>query len=469
MLTPTKYIIIDRYFSPMRPLSKKITFYSIITLALVVLIVFIIIVATSSSEVGYDGGNQVDEILPVTVVDFQDPYEFNKEGYEPSIAVDSTGALFYTAHKNLDDKGSWDYLASWFFVSTDNGMSWNSPTDPFPRGALWQTYLGDEGDIGVDAQDNVYFVDTYLIDNHIHVWADQGQFQYSVRVQKTTGLDDRPWIAAQGNGIVHYLGNNAVEVNGGRYWYYRSTNGARSFSLAEPVPGNGWAHLDSERNGDHVYVVSESNTGADADILMYVSDDRGVTWNWNDPIYIGHRNGTGRQYPIVSTQDGGAVWVLWNDAENGVENGTRIFVARSMDFGRTWDSWEITPFKGFIDYPTINTGPDGSVAVAFYASRDLPISDDSEWYLYGGMDLYSTLQDPNINFTIADPTPCYIGTDLHALHDFFEIAISPDMALNIGYQYYIGPDNGRSDLYFVRGEWGKQEMPVPEEEIVEET
>ena len=58
--------------------------------------------------------------IPPVYVTFDDPYVFNKEGYEPSIAVDSTGALYYTAHKNLDDKSSWDYLASWFFISTNN-------------------------------------------------------------------------------------------------------------------------------------------------------------------------------------------------------------------------------------------------------------------------------------------------------------------------------------------------------------
>ncbi|MBN1390307.1 MAG: exo-alpha-sialidase [Candidatus Thermoplasmatota archaeon] len=442
--------------------TRRVAAFSIATLVTVLIIVVIMIFANSSSKVDLGGSNSDEEVEPLKVVDFQDPYVFNKEGYEPGIAMDSTGAMYYTAHKNLDDKTSWDYLASWFFVSTDDGMTWSSPTDPFPRGTLWQTYLGDEGDIAVDASDNVYFVDTYLIDNHIHVWADQGQYQYSVRVQKTSGLDDRPWITAQGNNIVHYLGNNAVEVNGGRYWYYRSTNGARTFSRPEPVPGNGWAHIDCERNGDHVYVVSESDTGADADILMYVSNDMGVNWNWDDPILIGHRDGPGREYPIVSAQDGGVVWVLWNDAENGVENGTRIFIGRSLDFGQTWMTWEITPFQAFIDYPTINTGPDGSVAVAFYASRDLPITPESEWYIYGGMDLFSSIHDPDINFTIADPTPCYVGDDLHALHDFFEIVIGQDKALNIAYQYYVGPENGRSDLYFVRGVWGKIVMPPDE-------
>jgi hypothetical protein len=435
--------------------------FSIFTVAAVIAIVLIVVFANSNPKVDVgDQGSYEEEPEPV-YLDFDTPYVFNKQGYEPGIAVDSTGALYYTAHKNLDDKSSWDYLASWFFVSTDNGKTWDSPSEPFPRGTLWQTYLGDEGDIAVDGRDNVYFCDTYLIDNHIHVWSDQGQYQYSVRVQKTTGLDDRPWITAQNNGIVHYLGNNAVEVNGGRYWYYRSTNGARTFSLAEPVPGNGWAHIDCERNGEHVYVVSESNTGADADIRMYVSDDEGMTWNWNDPIIVGHRDGPGRQYPIVTALDGGEVWVLWNDAENGVENGTKIFVGRSNDYGMTWDTWNITPFQAFIDYPTINVGPDGALGVAFYATTNLPVSSDSEWYVYGAMDLRASDQDPNLNFSRADPDPVYVGDDLHALHDFFEIVISPDMALNIAYQYYVGPENGHSDMYFVRGTWPEEERSLP--------
>jgi hypothetical protein len=405
---------------------------------------------TSGKYKPEDGGGAGVEIPPLNVT-WEPVYAFNKEGYEPSIAVDSTGALYYTAHKNLDDKSSWDYLASWFLISTDNGQTWKSPDEPFPTGRVWQTYLGDEGDIAVDAQDNVYFVDTYLLDNHIHVWADQGEWQYSVRIQKTTGLDDRPWIAAHGDSIVHYLGNNAVEVQGGRYWYYRSTNGARTFTAGDPVPGNGWAHIDAERYGDHVYIISESAVGREADILLYVSDDQGATWDWNNPVKIGHRDGPGRQYPIVSAAEDGLVWALWNDATNGVENGTKVFVGRSTDYGQTWEYWNITPFQAFMDYPTINGGPDGSVGVAFYATTTLPVSSDSEWYLYGALQLNASSGDLDLNFSIADPTPCYVGDNLHALHDFFEIVISPDMALNIGYQYYIGPENGHSDMYFVRG------------------
>ncbi len=418
-----------------------------------VIVIIILIMGQMFNPTGYDSRPWSDEDLgpPPLNVTWGDVVALNIEGYEPSISSDSKGAMYITGHKNLDERDTWDYLASWFVMSKDNGKTWYPPTDPFPRGAIWQTYLGDEGDIAVDANDNVYYVDTYLLDNHIHVWADQGQYQYSVRIQKTTGLDDRPWITAQGNNIVHYLGNNGVEVNGGRYWYYRSTNGARTFTAGESVPGNGWGHLDAERNGDHVYIISESKIGGDADIRVYISDDQGATWDFNNPVVVGHRDGPGRQYPIITVGANGDVWCLWNDATDGVDEGTRVFVGRSTDYGRTWDTWNITPFKGFLDYPTINAGPDGSIAVSFYATKDLPVSDDSEWYIYGALALNAGSGNLSLNFSIADPTPVYVGANLHALHDFYEIVITPDMALNLAYQYYVGPGNGDSMLYFVRG------------------
>jgi hypothetical protein len=381
-----------------------------------------------------------------------DQLDLNAVGYEPGIAADSTGALFITAHKNLDVKSSWPYLASWFLMSTDNGQTWKSPNQPPVVGNYWKTFLGDEGDIGVDASDYVYFIDTYLIDNHIHIFKNQGVWDHSVRIQKSSGLDDRPWIAAQGSGILHYLGNNGQVVAGGRYWYYRSANQGLTWTKGDPVPGNGWAHIDAERNGDHVYVVDESDTGAPADIRVWVSENRGQTWDWSNPVIIAHRDGPGREYPTVTSGEGGLVYVLWNDATDGETNGTRIFAAVSDDFGKTWNTTEITPFRGFIDYPSINAGPDGRLAVAFYGTTDLPVSDNSTWYLYGAMARHAPFGQISLNFSRASEEPLYTGSDLHALHDFFEIVITPDGALNIGFQHYVGPCNGCSELYFIRGE-----------------
>jgi len=120
---------------------KGVLGISIVSAGVVLFIIFILINAVSrrpsSSD---DGDDEGPEPEPVTV-QFGEPYAFNKQGYEPGIASDSTGALFYTAHKNLDDKGSWDYLASWFFVSTDGGATWESPSQPRLRGNLWNPSL----------------------------------------------------------------------------------------------------------------------------------------------------------------------------------------------------------------------------------------------------------------------------------------------------------------------------------------
>jgi len=423
------------------------------------------------------------------------PYNFGKQGYEPSLVVDSKGYMYYTGHKNMDDKTSWDYLASWFFVGSPDGKSWKSPDQPTVRGHLWKTYTGDEGDIAIDGNDRVYFVDTYLVDNHLHVWDSPGVWQYSLRIQKTTGLDDRPWIAAQGSSICHYLGNNAVEVNGGRYWYYRSTTGGRLWSGATPVPGNGWAHIDAETLGTNAYIISEGDVGVPADILVYKTSDSGVTWNFDNPAVVGYRDGPGSISGIaangenvwISAGGNGAVWCLWS-CTYGVESHSRLFVGYSLDNGENWNSSEITPWDGYFLYPTMDVGDDGSVAVAFYATDSVPVTDQSEWHLYAGMlrpdspyhpanpgfdAQVGQMQDylryranhssneSNItaalnntvffNFTKGEEAPCTTGSNLHDLHDFFEIALGPDGYLNVAYQHYIGPANGHSELYFVRG------------------
>jgi hypothetical protein len=427
---------------------------------------------------------------------WNDFYQFGKQGYEPGLVVDSKGYMYYTAHKNLDDKTSWQYLASWFFVAGPDGTGWKSPDQPPIRGEKWKTEQGDEGDIGVDANDRIYFVDTYLKttgDNHIHVFDDPGVWQYSVRVQKTNGRDDRPWITAQGSGILNYLGNNGVSINGGREWYYRSTDGGHLFTLGTPVPGNGWGHIDDERKGTHVYIISESDTEVPADIRVYASSDSGATWNFNAPVVVAHRDGPGSVpgiadgFPVwICAGPDGAVWCIWSDTE-GVDTHNHIFVGYSFDYGQSWNTTEITPWNGYFLYPTLNVGEDGTVAVAFYATESVPVTDQSEWHIYAAMirpdspfhptnpgyeaqvnatqqalrnEAKRSLNATNItnqnstlffNFTRGEQGPVDVGSNLHDLHDFIEIAVGPDGYLNVAYQHYIGPANGHSELYFVRG------------------
>ena len=213
-------------------------------------------------------------------------------GYEPSLSIDSKGNMQITAHKDLRWGGegtpfgpilggptdswyacedgamtSWDYWASWFWVSTDNGTTWDHADqfEPTPGNLLNSAVgsvtggasecLGDEGDIAVDNEDVVYYLDTTLEDNWWHRFTEGGDSYEMGNVcqrMNTMAADDRPWVAAQGDGIIHYLGNSGAtppECTGdnGRYWYYHSEDGGNTFSQCFAMPG-GWSTISSENN-----------------------------------------------------------------------------------------------------------------------------------------------------------------------------------------------------------------------------
>lgn len=414
-------------------------------------------------------------------------------GYEPTIAVDTEGNLYYTAHKDLRWAGpnggliaggsplllacqpggdtSWDYYASWFFVSQDGGTTWGPAPDwgAVDYGAL---YGGDEGDIGIDNNQQVYFVDTTLEDNWLHVWENGGSdYRDPATRLNSAAADDRPWVTAQGDGVVHYLGNSGTAIpcsNGnGRYWYYRSTDAGLTFSQCYTFPG-GWTHIDAERDGPHTYVVQEVDDSGSGDIQVRVNDQEGALNAWSEPLIIGPREANPPEgFPWIATgpaSNEGLVAAVWADAYGGRLGPWSVNLAVSWDYGINWTHWDITPFNGIFEYPNVYVGANNTVAVAFYGLEG-EYEAGNEWHLYAAM-----VQDPEpgtpFDFTVADPHPLHTvndfevaNQDVHALHDFFEIAIDPnDLSLNIAYQYNIDTHPFETNeeqryLMYVKGEY----------------
>ena len=446
-------------------------------------------------------------------------YETFAVGYEPSLAITDDGSMFITAHKDLrwggrtnpfapllggdlgpwyacslGDETTWDYWASWFWTSTDNGVSWSHADgfDSTPGNSFGANYaaggsecLGDEGDIGVDAENTVYYLDTTLEDNWWHVLNDNGSSLRDSPCTRTNTVagDDRPWVTAQADGIVHYLGNSGAsppECSGdvGRYWYYHSENGGNSFSQCYAMPG-GWTTIAAQKTGPYVFVAQEDADTASGFVQIRISDNYGrgtgplpSDGSWQDPINLGPRNGNCPEgYPVVAANNFGTVAVVWSNCPSGGTSAWQTMFTISYDNGSTWEeAWNITPFeRGLALYPFIAISESNVVSIAFYGlDLDQGGSTDGytagkKWFLYGGA-LQTPMQNDTFSFTRADPLPLHTVTDAeatsgdtHPLHDFFETVISPDGSwMGIAYQVNIGQhpfEEGEEQRYikFVSG------------------
>ena len=425
-------------------------------------------------------------------------------GYEPSLSIDSKGNMQITAHKdlrwggegnpfapiiggNLDswyacEDGSmttWDYWASWFWISTDNGATWvhGDQFEPTPGNLLNSAAgsvtggasecLGDEGDIAVDNEDVVYYLDTTLEDNWWHRFTEGGEsYEMGSVCQRMNTLagDDRPWVAAQGDGIIHYLGNSGAtppECTGdnGRYWYYHSEDGGNTFSQCFAMPG-GWSTISTENAGSYVYVAQENADTNSGTVQIRISDDYGrgtgpgpSDGSWAQPVDIGPRNGNCPEgYPVVNNNEEGTVAVVWADCPNGDLGAWDMLMAISYDRGETWEeSWSIAPdwgdSGGLTMYPFVSISENDLVSVSWYGVEygDDGYTEGDEWYLQVGA-IYEPSSGDEFQWQIADPIPLHVVTayeetngDVHALHDFFETVHSPDADwIGIAYQQNVG-------------------------------
>ena len=299
----------------------------------------------------------------------------------------------------------------------------------------------------------------------------------------TMAADDRPWVAAQGDGIIHYLGNSGAappecSLDSGRYWYYHSENGGNSFSQCYSMPG-GWSTISSQKHGPYVFVAQEDADSNSGTVQIRISDDYGrgtgpgpSDGTWAAPVDLGPRFGNCPEgYPVVNNNEAGTVAVVWGDCPNGGTGPWALRVAVSYDNGTNWSSWNATPFeRGINMYPFVSISEDNIISIAFYGldfaqngSED-GYTTGKEWLLYAGA-LREPQENDTWNFEVADPIPLHTVTqyeedngDVHALHDFFETVISPDGDwIGIAYQQNIGQhpfEENEEQRYikFVRGD-----------------
>jgi hypothetical protein len=120
---------------------------------------------------------------------------------------------------------------SWDWVSTDGGLTFHDLPGLTPA-SLEQHEFGDEGDMALDDNFYLYFVDTNVTDNTITRWTVTGP---NIRFDLTRPLIPTFQPAAHGVGHVFYFGNEGDKTTyplgqgsgtgfgPGRYTVYQSS------------------------------------------------------------------------------------------------------------------------------------------------------------------------------------------------------------------------------------------------------
>ncbi|MGH2673103.1 MAG: hypothetical protein ACRDHC_09010 [Actinomycetota bacterium] len=288
-------------------------------------------------------------------------------GYEPGIETDSLGTIYVMAHKRslvAEGSGTNTRTASWLWRSIDGGLTFQDMAGL--SGATNLAYAL-EGDGAVDARDRFYYVDTWAADNHFSRWSARGATldMWRPLVPSFEPVDDRPWVAAHGDGYVYYFGNLGVGSPArDRLFVHRSTDAGETFdpegfSFANSL----WGFLDADPNSPYVYAfMDETNTDQ---VVTWVSPDLGQSWTRHPVASVdpeGAASEVGFPSIAVSPVDG-TVYTAWDDVD-------QIYLGESRDHGQTWTVHDITPFPGHFAHPWPTVGPTGDVGLVFDADPE---------------------------------------------------------------------------------------------------
>lgn len=292
-------------------------------------------------------------------------------GYEPGVLADRFGGVWVFAHKgNEGDVLSPDAQAadgvrgsSWVWWSSNGVHFADAPGGPVGAAPVpSELVFGDENAVDEDNAGHVYAVDTDLTDASITRWHVGRANQppafdfYRPVIPAGEAYDDRPWVAAHGNGVVMFMGNTweqdaypgnpASSSARGAAIVHMSYDGGMTFDpVGVPLDGSGWCRPAADhRPGSHVfYAICTTNSsavrlaGLDLSSHMlysYVSTDDGRTWHRYGirPYTTGNPNAS--NWPSVAVAPNGTVYAAYVDQANG--GAPSLWLFRSTNLGRTW-------------------------------------------------------------------------------------------------------------------------------------
>jgi len=290
-------------------------------------------------------------------------------GYEPDIALSSTGETIYVAFAD-------DYVGIDFAKSTNDGASFNLK-DQVSTG-------GEDAAVAAYGENNVYVV-WYEDYNVYYARSTNGgdSFETAVPVSDAGGMlnpCENPDIAVDSNGVIYVVWDYdtgtdyTISID-------KSTNGTtfdtdvRVDDDTVTVVKNPSIAIDSSNNilvawqgGDHVYFANSTNDGATFSTPVPVDDS---TIGAYDPSIV------------VDPMDSSKIHVAWKDLR---DDGGDIYVATSSDGGANFDTGVKVNDDGTDtaqQFPCMAVNSTGAVFVVWQDGRNYASGSDYDVYLAG--------------------------------------------------------------------------------------
>ena len=390
-------------------------------------------------------------------LEFAAPVKLNTKGwgFEPTIDSDRLGNLYVTAHK-ASATNEEARLSSFIWHSSDHGATWSEMPSPLQ---MHDELFSFEGDTALDANDRLYYVDTYGPDLWFSTWASGPAWERTVPLVTPSLLDDRPWLAAHGDGIVYLMTTDVATharaedglaaTPGSTSWaitpvLWRSIDGGETWTQLRAFNGAHYCGLGASPLDDVTVTVVCADFKA---LRAYESTDRGTTWR-SSTVH----SYAGNPAPMLSVAFDGA-GVAYTAFLDVVSSGNKVYVARTSGSG--WSVDDVTPFTGSFREVWVTAGAASSVGIGFYGSSDLALSPSSEWHVYGGLSADASSSDPTWSIARVDPNVVIHGPI--APPDFMQVTMDPSGTLFVAYSRettsdlaHAPPPNFDHDIYVAR-------------------
>ena len=387
---------------------------------------------------------------------FAAPVLVGTGGSEPGIVQSPDGNLFIDAPDGLLANGT---SPSFVFRSNAQGLSWTL-TAP---GARSNNPGGGDSQLAVDPSTGTLSMIALWLGSSTASVSTNDANSWTSQPVGGQPVQDRPWIAAAGGGIV-YEATHAIPAG---IVVSKSTDSGLAYgpgvvaaTAADQTgcvcpPGNVIAQGGGGLLGsnDKVGVIYATSTGG---VNFAHSSNGGTSWT-NTPVQGPTNDTTDSAFPVVANAGGGHLYATWLN-----ETGTASVIAfsSSSDWGSTWSAPTTVVSSGTSVYPWVAANG-STVALSLYHTATASATPDAapagtQWFASAlksadGGSTWSPL-------TTADATPaktgpvCTGGTNCSSdreLGDFQTDML--DSAGHVDITYVRVPSAGVEDIEFVQG------------------